>query len=50
MMLILVSVAALLVPLHHKMEKWVKEKLAHKIHSNAKPAMAITKPANKEQR
>jgi tetratricopeptide (TPR) repeat protein len=30
MLLILVAIAAFLVPLHHKMEKWVKEHLAHK--------------------
>jgi tetratricopeptide (TPR) repeat protein len=30
MLLILVAIAAFLVPLHHKMEKWVKERLAHK--------------------
>ncbi len=33
MLLILVGVAAILVPMHHKMEKLIKEKLAHKIHS-----------------
>jgi tetratricopeptide (TPR) repeat protein len=43
MMLILVTVAAILVPLHHKMEKWVKEKLAHKIHSPVKPAIVAVK-------
>lgn len=32
MLLILVGVAAILVPMHHKMEKLIKEKLAHKIH------------------
>ncbi len=32
MLLILVGIAAILVPIHHKMEKLIKEKLAHKIH------------------
>ncbi|HLG39070.1 MAG TPA: tetratricopeptide repeat protein [Chitinophagaceae bacterium] len=36
MMMILVGVAALLVPLHHKMEHWVKVKLAHKIRTVSK--------------
>ncbi|HWK07888.1 MAG TPA: tetratricopeptide repeat protein [Puia sp.] len=30
MLIILVAIAAFLVPLHHKMEKWVKERLAHR--------------------
>ena len=30
MLLILVCIAALLVPLHHKLAQWVKERLAHK--------------------
>ena len=30
MLLILVAIAAFLVPLHHKLEKWVKERLAHR--------------------
>jgi|SRR5450432_192040 len=29
MLLILVAIASILVPLHHKLEHWVKEKLAH---------------------
>ena len=29
MLIILVGVAAILVPMHHKLEHWVKEKLAH---------------------
>ena len=29
MLIILVAIAAILVPLHHKLEHWVKEKLAH---------------------
>jgi len=32
MLLILVGLASVLVPLHHKMEKIVKVKMAHKIH------------------
>jgi tetratricopeptide (TPR) repeat protein len=32
MLLILVGIAAILVPIHHKTEKLIKEKLAHKIH------------------
>ncbi len=31
MFLILVSIAAILVPTHHKLEEWIKEKLAHKV-------------------
>lgn len=31
MLLILVAIAALLVPSHHKLQEWIKEKLAHKI-------------------
>jgi hypothetical protein len=46
MMIILVSIAALLVPLHHKMEKWVKEKLAHKIRSTATLTIAAVNPGN----
>jgi tetratricopeptide (TPR) repeat protein len=30
MLLLLVAIAAFLVPLHHKLEKWVKERLAHR--------------------
>jgi tetratricopeptide (TPR) repeat protein len=30
MLLILVAVASLLVPLHHRLEHWIKERLAHK--------------------
>lgn len=30
MLLILVAIAAFLVPLLHKLEKWVKERLAHR--------------------
>lgn len=37
MLLILVGIASILVPLHHKMEKIIKEKLARKIHH---PALA----------
>lgn len=33
MLLILVCVASILVPIHHKTEKLIKEKLAHKIHT-----------------
>ncbi len=32
MLLILVAVAAVLIPFHHRLEKWIKTKLAHKIH------------------
>jgi len=32
MLLILVGIAAVLVPIHHKTEKLIKEKLAHRIH------------------
>jgi tetratricopeptide (TPR) repeat protein len=38
MLLMLVGIASLLVPLHHRMERVVKEKLAHKIHHVSKPA------------
>ncbi len=31
MLLILVGVASILVPLHHRLEHWIKERLAHKI-------------------
>ena len=32
MLLILVAIASVLVPLHHRMESFLKEKMAHKIH------------------
>jgi heme A synthase len=32
MLMILVGIASVLVPLHHRMEKLIKEKMAHKIH------------------
>ncbi len=37
MLLILVVVASLLVPLHHKMEHWVKEELSNRRHKLLKP-------------
>jgi tetratricopeptide (TPR) repeat protein len=44
MLLILVLLAALLVPMHHKLEHWIKEKLAHKAnHTSSK--VAIETPA-----
>lgn len=42
MMLILIAIAAILVPIHHYLEKMVKEKLAHKIHTGQKPARRKT--------
>jgi hypothetical protein len=30
MLLVLVAVASLLIPLHHRMEKWIKEKMVLK--------------------
>lgn len=30
MLIVLVVVAALLIPLHHKLEKWIKEKMVEK--------------------
>lgn len=30
MLIILVAIAALLIPLHHKLEKWVREKMVEK--------------------
>ncbi|HET9824838.1 MAG TPA: hypothetical protein VFP87_05860, partial [Chitinophagaceae bacterium] len=38
MLLMLVGIASVLVPLHHRMERFVKEKLAHKIHQPPVPA------------
>jgi hypothetical protein len=44
MLLILVGVAAALIPVHHKLEEWVKLKLAHKIRVSSKPAAAADRP------
>jgi tetratricopeptide (TPR) repeat protein len=45
---ILVSLAAVLVPMHHKATQWLREKLVHiathhSAHADAKPEVAITK-------
>jgi hypothetical protein len=43
MLLILVAIAAALVPMHHRMEKFVKEKMAHKIeHLPSQPGVAAS--------
>jgi tetratricopeptide (TPR) repeat protein len=41
MLLILVCIAAILIPLHHKLEMWVKHKLAHKIRPGNKPPITV---------
>ena len=44
MLLILVGVASVLVPLHHRLEHWIKETLAHKIiHPRTKKVTFHTK-------
>jgi tetratricopeptide (TPR) repeat protein len=47
MLLILVAIALFLVPLHHKLEKWMKEKLATKIGKNLAPH-AVEIPVSRE--
>jgi hypothetical protein len=40
MLIVLVAIAALLIPLHHKMEKWITEKMVEK---NKKIRLAAAK-------
>jgi hypothetical protein len=37
MLLILVAVAAILIPLHHRSEAWIKKKLARKVEMKLQP-------------
>ncbi len=49
MLLILVGVASVLVPLHHRLEHWIKETLAHKIiHPRTKKVTFHTQEENKK--
>lgn len=48
MLLILVGVAAVLIPVHQRLEKWVNEKLAHKIRSAPKPVAAGPQPGSQK--
>jgi tetratricopeptide (TPR) repeat protein len=48
MLLILAGVAAILIPLHHKMEKWIKTKLADKIRYSDKSSPANTRRVDSE--
>ena len=49
MLLILVAVASLLVPLHHKLEYWVKARVAHATHP-ADKTMPALRPVTTEIR
>ena len=45
MLLILVVIASLLVPMHHKLQRWVKEKLAQKsLKQSSKDEMQLSEP------
>jgi tetratricopeptide (TPR) repeat protein len=41
MLLILVGIASILVPVHHRLERFIKEKLAHKIHPVSHSVMQV---------
>ena len=53
MLIILVGVAAILVPMHHKLEHWVKEKLGHgggkHVHFEPAPEILNEQPVNIEE-
>jgi len=46
MLMILVCIAAILVPMHHKLTAWVKEKLAHKNIKQYQPVIAEVQPGS----
>ena len=48
MLLILLLVASLLVPLHHKLESWIKQKLDHK-HTRFPRKKILAKTKNKKE-
>ncbi len=50
MLLILVGIASVLVPLHHRMERFIKEKLAHKIHPVDHSAMQMVQAKTLENK
>lgn len=50
MLLILVGVASILVPMHHNMERLIKEKLTHKIHPVHHTAIPVTQSETPEDK
>src|SRR6266496_31488 len=50
MLLILVGIASVLVPLHHRMERFIKEKLVHKIHPVDHSAMQMVQAKTLENK